>query len=168
MSELTQTVLRELLHYDPETGVLTWRQRDRKWFPSLNAFAAWNARYAGKPTGQSRRRGYCKVSIFDRSYSIHRIAWLHETGEWPSAEIDHINRDPGDNRWINLRLATRVENMRNAKDRSNKSGFKGVYRNGKRWIAQINLNGRPTHLGRFLTPEGASLMRQWATERYYR
>jgi hypothetical protein len=58
--------------------------------------------------------------------------------------------------------------MRNAKDRSNKSGFKGVYRNGKRWIAQINLNGRPTHLGRFLTPEGASLMRQWATERYYR
>jgi hypothetical protein len=77
------------------------------------------------------------------------------TGEWPS-EIDHINLDKADNRWTNLRLATRRLNNANTRPRG-ALGVKGVSWNEerKKYVAQIRVNGKQTGLGRFDTIEEA-------------
>ena len=79
-------------------------------------------------------------------------------GQEPPSDIDHINGDRGDNRWSNLRPATRSLNMGNVpKYRNNKSGLKGVTWRGDKgmWRANITINYRSIHLGYFLTKEQA-------------
>jgi len=151
--------LRKLLDYNPETGVLTWRQRPLCRFPNLRAATSWNAKYAGKPTGNhDGYRGYLWVRIEGRSYKSHRVAWLIVTGKWPSAMIDHINNDPADNRFCNLREASRSENSRNRKlNTDSVSGFKGVRWRAarRRWEATIRVEGKLHRLGRFDTAEEA-------------
>jgi hypothetical protein len=162
---LTQAIVRELLHYDPEMGVFTWRERDQQWFGSDGACKAWNEQFAGKQNSGGHRQ----IRILGRAYLVHRLAWLYQTGAWPPDEIDHINRNPKDNRWSNLRLASHAENQRNTNARANNtSGFKGVSRNYEKWVAQIRVDGKRMHLGTFMTPEGASLAYRWAAERYHR
>jgi hypothetical protein len=93
------------------------------------------------------------------------MAWLLQTGLWPSGDIDHINGDRSDNRWVNLRDVSKSKNARNAKQNSrNKSGFNGVSwcHHKKRWIAHIGLLGRFVVLGRFLTKEEAIKARRAA------
>ena len=127
MSELTAERLRQLLSYDPETGVFRWLPR-----PDLRASALRLRRLGqcgrdGKlPTGSSST-GYWQIMIDNRNYTAHRLAWLHMTGAWPEAEIDHCNGDRTDNRWSNLRPAVRGENCRNKRKQYNTTScFKGV------------------------------------------
>jgi hypothetical protein len=90
--------------------------------------------------------------IRGRRFQAHRLAWLYVYGEWPNGAIDHINRDPGDNRISNLRLATPTQNNANrARPACNTSGVKGVSWIGKsrKWQAQITVHGRQKYLGRF-------------------
>lgn len=134
---------RQLLDYDPETGYLMWRVPRRGVRPD---------RLAGCP----RRNGYAFVFVDGKFYLAHRVAWAVHTGSWPSANIDHVNGVKSDNRWVNLRLATTVENGRNRGAPSNNtSGFKGVSRNKKRWASSIYISRRKVHLGTFDTPEEA-------------
>ena len=143
---LTAKRLRELLHYDPATGVFT-RRVSRQGF---NAHTV-----AGSLHKQS---GYVIMGVDRRSYRAHRLAWLYMTGHWP-AELDHKNGDRSDNRWDNLREAGRTQNNANAKRREdNSSGFKGVSwdRANGRWRAYINVDGRQKHLGRFDAIESAA------------
>jgi hypothetical protein len=77
------------------------------------------------------------------------------TGAWPPNDVDHINGVRDDNRWTNLRLATRAENLRNMKAKTNKTGLKGVYLNAGRYTARIRHNYTSHYLGRFDTPEEA-------------
>ena len=72
-------------------------------------------------------------------------------------EVDHINGDHTDNRRSNLRFCTHAENMRNSKmRRGNKTGYKGVYLNGRRWAARLQFNGKTIHFGQFNTKEEAA------------
>ena len=58
---------------------------------------------------------------------LHRFVWILKMGEEPSSTIDHIDIDPSNNRFENLRLATRKEqNRHRGKLKNNKSGFIGV------------------------------------------
>jgi len=142
---LTAARLREILHYDPDTGAFTWRV-SRK---GVRAGAA-----AG-----TLCQGYYRIMADRRSYQAHRLAWLYMTGAWPEAEIDHINLARADNCWCNLREATRVENQRNTSARpNNTSGFKGVvwHKSAKRWRATITADGKQCHLGYFDTPQAAA------------
>lgn len=143
---ITVERLRELFHYDQESGVFT-RKAER----------ARNARM-GDLAGCKRPDGYIVIRIDGSLYHAHRLAWLHVTGEWPKEEIDHLNCDPSDNRFANLREATRAENLRNIrKPCDNTSGFKGVSfdkRTG-RWISSIRASGKQKYLGRFDTAEAA-------------
>lgn len=147
-SNLTAERARELLDYDPDTGVLTWRT-DRR-----------GGAYAGdvagslKPTVQGQR--YLTVMIDGRRYLAHRIAWLIQTGSFPEHQIDHVNMDGTDNRWSNLRKATGSQNQANRRaPRSNTTGYKGVVRSGQRFCAQVYANGKRYHLGTFDTLEEA-------------
>ena len=149
--------LRSVLHYDPETGFFTWRERSD--LPEGRARNAWNARYAGRRAGAlvpSKHTTYVTIRINNRHYRAHRLAWLYVTGEWPSGDIDHEDGDGTHNWFENLRDATRTQNNGNTRrPTNNTSGYKGVVRshNGKRWVAYIRINGRLLHLGTYDTPQ---------------
>lgn len=145
---VTAQTLRQLLHYDPETGKLTWKSRD------TNSNAAWNARYAGKEAGSRNGEGYWQIGVFGRKCYAHRIAWAITYGGFPDGEIDHINGDRTDNRLINLRAVDQGENQRNkALSANNTSGVTGVYWDDKRkkWWAEIAAKGQKRRLGFFNT-----------------
>jgi hypothetical protein len=142
---LTAQRLRELLHYDPVTGIFHWR------------IAVARRVKVGDIAGSVHRDGYRQIMIDGRRYYAHHLAWLYVHGEWPPSELDHINGVPDDNRIANLRLATPSQNQWNQGNRKNNtSGFKGVgWHRRRRWRAQIGINGRYIHLGYFATPEEA-------------
>lgn len=147
MTELSADRARELLSYDPATGVIVWRV-------NRGGTARTN-----EPAGAIDRQGYAHIKIDGRDYFAHRIAWLLTTGAWPLAQIDHINGLKADNRLSNLREASQAENMRNRPMyRNNETGFKGVTFNKRdgRWQARIKRDGKLIHLGQFKSPEDAS------------
>lgn len=149
-----------LVEYDPNTGILT-----RK---AVGRFAS--PRYIGKPTGWLHASGYIFTTILGRKRKAHRVAWLLMTGEWPPSEIDHINGDRADNRWDNLRLATRGENCRNTGiPKDNTSGIKGVGFVAKRgkWRANIGFNNKLIFLGHFMTAEEARAAYEAAAIKYF-
>lgn len=144
---LTQERLKEVLSYDPVTGVFTWVKDTGK------------KRYAGKIAGGSDQKRYWTIAIDGRRYVAHRLAWLYVYGEWPPMWIDHINCNGFDNRLANLRLADATQNQGNkSKNKNNTSGFKGVHyhRQSRKWRASIFVNYKPRSLGLFLTREEAS------------
>jgi hypothetical protein len=143
---ITLTRLREVLHYDPATGVFTWLKTLSK------------RRSAGLSAGSLRSDGYIVIKIDDVRTRAHRFAWLYMTGAFPKEQIDHINGVRNDNRWCNLRAATRAQNLANARLAvTNTSGMKGAswHRAAQKWHAQIRVDGRRIHIGLFDTAQDA-------------
>lgn len=146
---LTADQLRAALDYDPQAGLFTWRYRP-------NARREWNTRNAGRVAGSVTNRGYIQIAVNGWLYHAHRLAWLWMTGAWPPFEIDHIDNDPGNTRWRNLRAATSSQNKMNMRVRcDNNSGLKGVHWNTRRaaWSAEIWVSGRKSNLGLFPTQQ---------------
>ena len=136
---LTQDRLKELLHYDPDTGHFTRRVKR-------------GHAIVGSRAGTTDRRGYRQIMVDWCRHSEHRLAFLYMTGEFPADEVDHKNRVRVDNRWSNLRPASRRDNAGNKKLQSNStSGHRGVTwdRSREKWKAQGRNGGRRTHLGYF-------------------
>ena len=149
---LTAAYVRSILHYDPKTGIFTWRKRPLEHFKTQRACNTWNSRFAGTVAGSPNGLGYLNISISKLHYKAHRIAWLLMTGRWPKDEIDHRDTDPSNNRWHNLREATSSQNKTNTRTpRNNTSGFKGVYWNKivRKWWVYINKDCRRHSLGYF-------------------
>jgi hypothetical protein len=151
--------LRQILSYDPKTGVFTWRVGSPRGGRQI----------AGNVAGNLGVEGYRHIRIKKRLYLAHRLAWLYVTGDWPGGDIDHKNGVPGDNRFANLREVTHAANMQNSKRRKhNTSGFKGVRlsaaKKNKRWFATIQKDGRMVYLGTFPTPEEAHAAYRKAAE----
>lgn len=168
---LSVELLRQLLAYDPETGVLTWRKRppslfDASKYSQDRAAAAWNSRFAGKPAMNAPdSKGYLNGGIFARTYLTHRVVWAIHYGEWPNVEIDHINHDGTDNRIANLRLVSSAGNKLNLpRRRSNKTGVTGVFFNKqtRKFHAYIKRDGQRRHLGCFGTKDAATAARKSA------
>jgi hypothetical protein len=90
---INQESANSIFKYDPYTGQLT--------------------RHDGSPAGHLTANGYLAVSYYNKHVYVHRLIWLMVTGEYPKADIDHINRIRTDNRWVNLRDVTRSENLLN-------------------------------------------------------
>ncbi len=147
-SELGLTVeeLRERFSYDPDTGI----------FRHIKPSKYQGALKAGDEAGYIREGKYLVISINNRQYYAHRLAWLYVNGEWPPELLDHINQDKLDNRISNLRLASKSENCSNGSLRTNNtSGYKGVVKFGHKWKAQITHNQEVIYLGLHDTPEKA-------------
>ena len=143
MQDLTQSRLKELLSYDPETGVFVWLV---------------GAKFKGKIAGTDCY-GYWQIRINRKNYRAHRLAWLYVYGEFPNADLDHINCVKSDNRIGNLRECSRAQNGFNVGLRiDNKSGFKRVhfYKASGKWQVGITINGKKKHIGYFATAELAS------------
>lgn len=141
---ITQEQLKQLLNYDPETGVFTSRLKN-------------------KTVGSISNRGYLRLNIAKRLYMAHRIAWLYMTGQFPSIEIDHIDGCKLNNKWVNLRQVTRKQNMENTSLFTNNiSGYRGVawYKNNNKWGASVFHNGRRHFAGLYITEEEAHIAAQ--------
>lgn len=143
-TSITCERLKYVMRYNPETGLFSYRERSR-------------GRRVNGPVGQLTRQGYRRVMIDGRRYMAHRLAWLWMTGKFPSAEVDHVNGNGDDNRWVNLREATRSQNRHNTRKAPGKSTpYKGVtLKKGKWFEANIGAGGRNHYLGIFQTAEDA-------------
>jgi hypothetical protein len=154
-TQITIDRLRHLVNYDPETGVFTWNAKRRKCTP-------------GGKAGCRMKNGYDVIRLDNALHLAHRLAWFYVTGKWPSDQIDHVNGDRADNRFVNLREATNIENAHNRqRRRSNKSGYTGVRAENKRWLAEIKVNYKPIRLGLFDTPEEAHQAYLAARQKYH-
>jgi hypothetical protein len=142
---ITRARLREVLQYDSATGEFHWLKRLSR--PIR----------VGDVAGALEINGYWKISIKGRQYRAHHLAWFYMTGKWCPGCIDHRDGDRANNRWDNLRRATRSQNCANRRrPRNNKCGFKGVTRmESGRWRAAIHKLGQRHHLGTFPTPQAA-------------
>ena len=138
--------VRDILHYNPETGSITWKNRE-KW---LN----------GKEAGYASEEGYIRIMCRGVTMRAHRIAWYLYNGEEPLEQIDHINGCTSDNRICNLRLASRDQNSWNKKlQKNNSSGIKGITFNKARnkWMARIAANKKTYYLGYFIELKEAAI-----------
>lgn len=154
---LTQDRLKELLHYDPDTGVWRWRVSRGRVIP-------------GEKAGRTDANGYVGIRVERELYYAHRLAWVYMTGEWPLNQIDHINMDRADNRWCNLRAATvSQQRMNRRRQTNNRSGHKGVYwhKAAQKWVAEVNADGKKHYLGLFECPELAALVCSEHTAKYH-
>jgi len=132
---LTQDELFGILSYHPNTG-LFYRK--------------------GKLIGSSQPNGYLTVRINYKSYYLHRLAFLYMVGKFPKNDVDHINSNRADNSWLNLREATRSQNLMNRSTNVGKKLPKNVYRySTRRFRVQMKINGVKMHFGYFDTVEEA-------------
>jgi hypothetical protein len=131
---ITQEELKDLLTYNPETGIFNWIKRN------------------GNIAGSTNVRGYVTISISDKDYLAHRLAWFYVKGANPINLIDHVNGVCDDNRIINLREASRSQNAWNQIiSTRNTSGLKGVSwdKHRNKWKAQIQILRKVKHIGYF-------------------
>jgi len=136
--------LRDRLDYSPETGELVWKAGRRM-----------RRALIGVPAG-SRGAKHVRVFIDGRPCPAHRVIWKMMTGKDPPSDIDHKDRDGLNNRWSNLRLATRVEAVWNRKLPRRRNLPCGVEPStGGKWRARIMVNDTRRHLGTFTTAEEA-------------
>lgn len=157
-SNLTAERLRELLSYDPQTGVFTWA--------TVRVGCGFN-----KVAGCfDKGKAYIVIKIDRRIYRAHRLAFLWMTGEWPEFTIDHKDRNRSNNRWSNLRIATRKQNQENLPlDPRNKSGHRGIHwvKEDKVWAASIGHNGKKYALGRSRDINAAIELRKAAERKLF-
>lgn len=114
-------------------------------------------------------KGYRLVRIGGKYRQGHRVAFWLATGTWPPDEIDHRNRIKNDNRWRNIRPATKAENAQNRKVYiNNRLGVRGVrLRRDGYYEPRLMLNGKAKYLGIYRTLEEAVTVRAWAEMEYF-
>lgn len=141
---ITQYRLKEVIHYDPETGIMKWIFHHQR--PDM----------LQKKLGSIDSGGYVKVWIDHNQYRVHRLAFLYMNGSIPKL-VDHINGNRSDNRWINLRESNKSENAQNMKraKKDSTTGFLGVHVSRNKFTASIITGGKNKYLGSFDTPEKA-------------
>lgn len=157
MGDLTQARLKELLHYDPETGRFRWLVKFSRQQP-------------GGTAGTRDAHGYLLIRVERRLYKAHRLAWLYVYGSWPAKGIDHINRVRDDNRIANLREACQsLNSMNRSVTAKSRSGVLGVIwrEDRQKWTAQIRIGYRMVHLGVFKSKDDATAARKKAEAAFF-
>jgi hypothetical protein len=144
MTVITATQIRDILNYDPETGKFTWKKK-------ISSKVV-----IGRVAGTNVQNGYSGISIYNKRYYSHRLAWLHFYGLFPDGLIDHIDGDKQNNSIANLRSATPSENSQNTRMRcDNTVGMKGVSYStvtpGRPFRAYVCRDGKRLWLGYFRT-----------------
>jgi hypothetical protein len=158
--------LRTIILYNSETGRFVWLPREASMFKTERAYKAWVTRFENQEAGFAiTKAGYYRTTILGVSHYAHRLAWALHYGEWPDADIDHINGDPKDNRISNLRSVSHLENCRNiSKPINNTSGVIGVSwsQDREKWTAYIDDGKGRIPLGRYVQFHEAVIARKAA------
>lgn len=141
-------LIRQQISYDPLTGVLTRNSKPKG-----------SRAILGPIKGTSKAEGHLKTYVCGKEVYLHQLAWFLSYGIWASKIIDHKDRDPTNNRLKNLRLISHQGNLQNrhAPMRGNSSGYLGVYfdKSRQKFVAEISINNKKKHLGRYATAEQA-------------
>lgn len=144
---LTVEQLKHTFHYDPPTGLFRWR------FSPRNDIKPWSL------AGSTRADRYRSLHVRGIGFFEHRAAWAYMTGAWPVEDIDHLNGDRGDNRWLNLRMVSTQVNCQNrrAATVANRSGLLGAHFNAQmgKYVSAVRIDGKQKYLGTFATAEEA-------------
>lgn len=131
--EMTPELLRQYVAYDPESGHFTHVRQGR-------------GITHGSVAGCLTEHGYRLISIERNKFNAGRLAWFYMIGAWPAGDIDHINGDKTDNRWSNLRDATKFVNMHNYRkpNANNATGVLGVHfhKQSGKWRAKLKVAGK--------------------------
>jgi len=141
IQEISQKELKQLVKYNPTTGIFTWKKR-------RGGYGGGKIKI-GAIAGYKTPRGYIVIKINYKLYMAHILAFLYMEGYYSEFQIDHEDRVKHHNWWSNLREATSQCQSRNIGNQNNsKSGIKGVspMRNGT-WYANIMINGKTRNLG---------------------
>lgn len=153
-NELSCDLVRERFDYDPATGLFTYSGRERAHLPPSA-----RSKRVGRQAGWIDTSGHINVKIGGTGYLVHRVIWLHVTGEWPDGVVDHRNGIKTDNRWSNLRLVSQAINMQNLHGgyTGSSSGVLGVSPGitPGTWMANIRVKQVPIRLGTFSSTEEA-------------
>lgn len=152
----TANRIRQLLSYSKKSGELIWkgnRSRTAK---------------RGQLSGTTDDRGRRRIGIDGKLYYSSNLIWLHVTGRWPKDQIDHVDGNPSNDAWHNLRSASKRQNCRNRKKHiTNKIGIKGVSRCGSKYRATICVNYKCLHLGLFETAANAKRAYRAAAKQHF-
>ncbi len=162
MKTISQKQLKEVLEYNPNTGVFIWKKRI-----SIRITV-------GKVAGVIAKKGSYErilIGVYGHRYKAHHLAWLYMYGSFPTDLIDHINHDATDNRIVNLRETTHKNNLRNQRVReSNTSGCMGVQKRVLKtktsWRVGIMVDGKNINLGSFGTFDEAVKARKEGVIKY--
>lgn len=150
------TKLRNVLAYDPATGVFTWRNN----IGNVKKDAV---------AGCVNRKGYRYIGIDGVLYRANRLAWAYVNGSLPKGQIDHIDGDRLNNSISNLRDVSAETNQRNRKsgNKNSTSSLLGVsyHKQSGKWRAQISIT-TTKHLGLFDTEQDAYLAYLNAKQKY--
>ena len=141
-SKVSHSQMLKILDYDPDTGVFTWKVRPRK-----------NMSPGTRAGGINEANGYRYIRFLGIRPTEQRAVWFYMTGKFPEHTIDHINGNRSDNRFCNLREATRLEQNQNFPVRKSSAGLTGVSwsDSSKKWKSQIKFNNKMKYLGVFNT-----------------
>lgn len=163
----SQSLIKEWLRYDPETGAFVWIKEPRPNRPLI-----------GQEAGTVSPNGYRRIRVRGfNQIGAHWLAWCYVHGFYvDGVEIDHKDGNASNNAIKNLRLATSSQQKQNrGVQTNNRSGLKGAYyhacRNGKKWRSQINVkdeSGKKLHfIGYFNTAEEAHEAYLKAASKYF-
>jgi hypothetical protein len=144
---VTQERLKQLLHYDPVTGVFTRIQSSR-------------SDRLGQQPGSRNTKGHIQIRIDGKLYVAHRLAWLYVNGQFPINQLDHIDGDKTNNKFGNLRTATNKQNQENVPlQTNNTSGYRGVSfdKRVNKFRAYVCHNRKNITIGLFATGEDAAI-----------
>lgn len=174
-NDLTAEFIRQILDYDPETGVLTWKPRVPDMFTdgghsAEHTCSLWNSKHAGKKAGKKHKEGYIEIWVNRVPYKAHRLAWVWMTGEWPVEQVDHENLDRSHNKWTNLRDATHGENMRNVRTKEGStSGHKNVTwsKSHRKWVVRVTFDGERNKVFEAADLELAALVASEVIDKYH-
>jgi hypothetical protein len=145
----TLKYLKSILRYAPDEGAFYWLVDNKH--PKARK---------GMKAGRINALGRAQIGVNKKQIFTHKLVWLFETGKWPTDMLDHINGNPLDNRFCNLRLSNHIlngQNQRAHRPNNKSSHLLGVswHKLNNKYIAKIKINGKPKHLGYFNTAEEA-------------
>ena len=161
-------LFKQLLRYDPLSGNFIWLVTRNGYGGGVRPGDVAGTLKTGKGGG------YIIIIVQQQNFRANRLAWWFMTGK-PAPkgiDVDHENGDRADNKWKNLRLATRSQNNFNSiVPCNNTTGFRGVYKTsngrGKPWFARVTVDRKIIHLGTFDTVEEARAARVEAEKQYH-
>jgi hypothetical protein len=126
MIEITQEFLQEILHYDYDTGLFTWKFRRPETYNNPNKEEAHKNKNIGKIADKNNEYGVYVIHINNKTYVSHNLVWMYVYGTWPNGIIKHINGNKKDNRFINLQILSPEEKIKKQKNKAKKHHEKEI------------------------------------------